>query len=376
MGDKMTSTLAQKTVYENKSHAAVQLPLTPELQQYHENGTFALVEDPQNTKRASIVGMFVLRPAKEAWIGNPTSFSDAKHWAFNVKGADGGWLIANGNAVDAYRLALQYGVSDAVMVGSTTVAKEGVPHDGHKGYLWQPYGPANWPHLRAADPNLAAKIARQREEWQKLGYLSGRKYPAQIVITGSGEHRPGTRDILEASIFYETHPDGTPIEAYVLTSESGAQKIRERAGKYPLAGGIDKILLPLSPPGEPDKLDIARVPQFLYDSLGMRIVNHDGGQTILSEFSKAGALPQLNLTLARNRSVAQVFADYPLEHAPVRLTEEDRTRLISELDSRIQYFFTGPEGRIPAELIAAQIITDAAQDVAVVSFDARKLHGL
>jgi len=369
--------LKQTTVYDDKTHIAKELPLIPELAAYHTGGTFVLVEDPLQTHRASIVGMFVLRPAKEGWTGPVDSFYDAKQWAFNVKGADGGWLIANGNVVDAYRLALQYGVSDAVMVGSTTVAKEGVPHGiGQKGYLWQPYGPAAWGHLKAQDPALAGKIAKQRIEWQKEGYLSYRKYPAQIVITGSGEHRAGTRDILEASIFYEKHPDGTPIEAYILTSETGASRIRERASKYPLALGIDKLLLPLSPQGQPDKLDIAGVPKFLYDSLGMRIVNHDGGQTILSEFSKAGALPQLNLTLGRTRSVTEVFRSYPLQHAPVPMSEPERQKLLSEFDTRVQYFFSNPEGKLPKELVAAQIITDVAQDVAVVTFDARALRGL
>ncbi len=368
--------LNHKTTYHDSTQYVKELPLIPELRAYHENGTFALVEDPHKTGKALIIGMFVLRPAKDGWSGDLTSFYDTKKWAFNVKGADGGWLIANGNHVDAYRLALQYGVSDAVMVGSTTVAKEGVPHGANKGYLWQPYGPAQWGHVKAADPNLADKIARQRTEWQKLGYLSSRKYPAQIVITGSGEHRAGTRDILEASIFYEKHPDGTPIESYILTSETGAGRIRERAGKYALNNSIDKILLPLSPEGQPDKLDIARVPQYLHDELGMLLVNHDGGQTILSEFSKAGALPQINLTLARKRGVQEVFREYPLEFAPVKMTEEQRLAILADFDARVQYFFTGVDGKLPRELVPAQVITDSAQDVAVVTFNAQKLRGL
>ncbi len=53
--------------------------------------------------------------------------------AFNLKGKDGGGLIANGAAVDAYRLGMQYGLADAVMVGSNTVSIEG------KYYLHLPY---------------------------------------------------------------------------------------------------------------------------------------------------------------------------------------------------------------------------------------------
>lgn len=371
--------LEHKTIYENKSKIAVQLPLIEELKQYHKNGTFALIEDPTRTQKALILGMFVLRPAQEGWKapilvdGHPTLY-EAKKWAFNVKGADGGWLIANGNLVDAYRLALQYGVSDAVMVGSTTVAKEGTPHGKNPGYLWQPYGPANWPHIKAADAQLYEKIMRQRKEWQRLGYLSGRKYPAQIVITQSGKE--SSPDILDARVFHATHPDGSPIEAYILTSRTGAERIKNRAAKFGLEGRINDILIVLSQEGSPETLDLSRVPQTLYDKYGMKMVNHDGGQTILSEFSKAGILPQINLTLARNQSVRDVLQTYDLRHAPVELTEEQREGLLKTFEDCVQHFFTTPDGSVPRQLEPIQIIADNKDQVAVITFDARDVKGL
>lgn len=371
--------LEHKTAYENKTKIAVELPLIDELKEYHTNGTFALVEDPKRTKKALILGMFVLRPAQEAWKapvlldGHPTLYGPKK-WAFNVKGADGGWLIANGSVVDAYRLALQYGVSDAVMVGSTTVAKEGVPHGKNPGYLWQPYGPANWPHVKAADPQLYEKIMKQRQEWQRLGYLSNRRYPAQIVITQSGKE--SSPDILDARIFHSAHPDGSPIEAYILTSKTGAERIKSRAAKFGLEGRIDEMLIVLSPKDAPEKLELSRVPQTLYDAYGMMMVNHDGGQTILSEFSKAGVLPQINLTLARNQSVRDVLQEYDLRHAPVGMTEEQRDELLKTFEGRVQYFFTTSDGKIPRQLEPIQIITDGKDQVAVVAFDARNRKGL
>ena len=67
--------------------------------------------------------MFVLRPAISNWIdpildkkGDPSSMYKVEHgWSYNFNGLDGGWLLANGNPLDAYRLALQYGATDAVI---------------------------------------------------------------------------------------------------------------------------------------------------------------------------------------------------------------------------------------------------------------------
>ena len=372
------SKLIHRTIFEAPNKVSVNLPLSDELRVYHPQGTFPLVEDPKTTKRASIVGMFVLRPTKKGWTqpilqDQHPSFYDVAGWGFNVKGADGGWLIANGNVVDAYRLALQYGVSDAVMVGSTTVAKEGTPHGKNPGHLWQPYGPTSWGHLHAQDPDLLVKIMRQRGQWQAEGYLSDRKYPAQIVITQSGKE--STPDILDARIFHEKHPDGQPIEAYILTSKTGAERIRSRAMKFGLEARMDDILIVLSPDGQDDVVDLKRVPQVLYDDYEMRIVNHDGGQTILSEFARAGVLPQINLTLARGNPIYEVLQSYELKYAPMPMTEETRKEILASFEERVQYFFPNSDLKIPKEMVPVQILTDSSQDVAVVTFDTRALAG-
>ena len=167
------STLKHESVYEDHERVATQMSLGPELGPLGAGATFPLVEDPRQTDRTAIIGMFVLRPARRPWTaaildaGQPRSMFAAEDWSFNVRGVDGGWLIAGGNPLDAYRLALQYGLSDAVIVGSNTVAKEGVDHGAEPGYLWQPYGPATWPHLAALDPGLTDKIARVRSAWQQ-----------------------------------------------------------------------------------------------------------------------------------------------------------------------------------------------------------------
>lgn len=98
--------------------------------------------------------MFVVRPSQTAWTAPITVAPDntlnsalyeVEDWVFNYAGLDGGWLIADGSPLDAFRVALQYGLSDGVIFGSYTAATEGVDKPDHKGYLWQPYSPVEWP---------------------------------------------------------------------------------------------------------------------------------------------------------------------------------------------------------------------------------------
>ncbi len=362
--------LEHKEIYKNHGLAACTLDLGEDLGALGNGASFPLVEDPRQVNRTVIVGMFVLRPARVAWspADGSVDFASAQDWCFNVRGVDGGWLIAGGNPLDAYRLALQYGLSDAVIVGSNTVAKEGVDHGEQPGYLWQPYGPASWPHLAAIDSHLTDRIANVRKDWQRQGVLSSRKWPAQIVVSQSGEHRPPANDLFQARVFSATHPDGTPVETYVLTSEAGAQRLRQRAGNHRLGRSVDEILVAISPPGQPEVLDIANVPEALRRRFDIRIANHDGGQTVLSKFSEAGVVSQINLTLMRNASVFDVLRQDP------RLPAEQRQRMIDEFDSRRQLFFSG-DHRLPRALKPMSVLSDGGNAL-VASFDARALRGL
>ena len=293
---------------------------------------FPLVFDPIVQQKALIIGMFVLRPSIVPWNSplpmcsekneNDALLHEMQHidsLAFNYTGLDGGWLIADQNKLDAFRLAFQYGISDAVIIGSNTVSTEGLnkldPNDSNtvlsQGYMWQPYGPCEWPHLKNTLPNLFELIMKQREELQADGLLSPRKFPAQIVFTWSGLHREGGNDFLEARIFSSCHPEeygGEPIECYILTGEKGAENIRTRVEKkYPhLQSRINDILIVIpSPPSSSSSssqnvistkddvdndydVDISLVPTLLFQKLNMRIVNHDGGQRVLNAFCKAG----------------------------------------------------------------------------------------
>ena len=338
-----------------------------------EGADFALVEDPRLTDRALIIGMFVLRPALTGWSapilqdGKPV-ISEVSGWSHNVSGLDGGGFIADGCAFDAYRLGLQYGLSDAVMVGTGTALKEGVPHDGQPGYLWQPYGPASWPHVAAAEPELDRKIWGVRQLWQQQGLLSSRRYPAQIIVTRSG-NAGVDHDVFDARVFHAKHPDGAPLESYILTSHTGAERLRSRAASHGFQDRISSMLIVCSPEDNPDELDIAAVPLLLRQKLDIRIANHDGGSIVLSEFSKAGALAQINFTLMRGRSVLEVYKSKQNSLTPLELEELSRT-----FESRCSMMFAG-DRRLPPNLRPISVLVDDNEGC-VVCFDARQQRGL
>ncbi|MFN2376727.1 MAG: hypothetical protein ABR538_09330 [Candidatus Binatia bacterium] len=333
--------LLQRTFFEDASRIEVGLPLGDVLGALHPGGVFPLVEDPRRSGGCCIVGMMVLRGADSAWRPErleedlPSALHQSGGWCFDVDGVSGSWPISGGNAVDAYRLALQYGVMDAVLAGAATVSREGMVAGARPGHLWQPYAPLSWPSLAAHRELLEPAIAALRRDWQERGLLSERRWPAQIAVTAGGS--PG---LLDARIFHDRHPDGTAIEAWLLTSEAGAGRLRESARKKGLR--IDDRLLVTSPPGRPAELDVAGVPKLLRDRLDVRLAEHDGGALSLGAFLAAGAIAQLNLSLMRRRSVRDVIAASP------RLGEEERALVLGSWKGRAQLFPIGAmeEGKL------------------------------
>lgn len=348
------------------SRIALEVPLATDL---GSNFGFPLVEDPRVTDRALMIGMFVTRPLAQAWQ-QPILTADGapdlrplRQLVANVRGAEGGWLISGGNAFDAERLALHYGLVDAVLIGSGTLFAEGYsPRVGNavSGYLWQDYTPLAWPQLADRAAVVAAGIRSTRRSWQRLGVLSSRDRPAQIVVTESGRRAVDGRHVGDAAIFTARHPDGSPIEAYVLTSETGAQRLLatdERRWR-----NHDDRLLVVSPPGEPDRIDLRAVPTLLRRRLDIRIANHDGGRTVLNAFVHAGAVPQLHLTIMRNRSLAEHIGQ------DARLPLGLRVALQRDLAQRCELLFPG--GEIPAGYRPLQVLSDG-EDAVVVAFDTR-----
>lgn len=271
------------------------------------NGVYPLIIDPIKQKKAAIIGMFVLRPLEHPCDG---SIYDIDDWIYNVSTINGGGIISQGNQVDSFRLALQYGLSDAVIMSSHVVSTEGVTtRETSPGYLWQPHFPLTWPHMANIPPpntpaHLLYMISDQRNQWQELNYLSSRKRPAQIVYTRSGARHPTARhDFLDAYIF----SDQQALEVYILTSTHGAQAITERVMTMDrfrhLRHRLQQMLIVHSPADNPSLVDLATIPQRLYDQFDMRIVNHDGGKVVFDEFMRYGAVNQVNITFCRKNSL-------------------------------------------------------------------------
>jgi hypothetical protein len=380
--------MEHRTVFEG-TDAAVKLPFTEAILKYHPNGCFPLLMDPKVERKAVIIGMFVLRPAQNKALtgdiidsdGLPTKdiYDPELNWVYNLDGIDGGWVIANLNSVDAYRLGMQYGVSDAVMVGTSTACAEGISKKGKLGYLWQPYYPLNWDSVKHHDSSMVEKVAEMRKLWQDLGYLSDRKYPAQILITRSGKKPEDYPDFLEARIFTATHPTGEPVESYILTTKVGAERIRDRCHLFDLQDRIDDILivLPSFPSGEED-MDLSSLPSLLYEKYNMKIVDHDGGQKVLQDFCRQGVIPQMNLTLGRKMHLQEV-----LQRLPTSIISEELSQTcLSSFDKRVRSFFSyplssQPEDKatfsqgIPPSLPISYCVEDDNKDVAVITFNTK-----
>ncbi len=365
--------LRHKEIYIDDALVAVKLPFTKRMQEFHPDGNFPLLDDPIKSECTSIIGMFILRPARQAWEkpvlkeDGSCSVYDVKDWVYNLNSINGGAVIANGNIMDGYRLGMQYAVSDAVIIGSSTVLNDGLPDsDGTPGYTWLPYNCTEWPHLKAADSKMMDRFLEQRKLWQDMGYVSDRTYPAQIVVTQSGKET--TPDLLSASVFHEHHPDGTPVETFILTSKSGAENIKTRAGKYGLAERINDMLIILSPQDDPHKIDLPELPGILYTKYNIKIANHDGGAMVLRAFCEAGIVAQFNFTFGRRPSLFEVVK------SSLVIKDEERNRVLDDFDHLVLKFFNNHDGSIPGNISIAQIIVDEPDEAAVLVLDTRNVR--
>ncbi len=360
-------------IYLDERRIEVKIPFTDEMKYFFKDGDFPLVADPLKTRKTAIIGMFILRPAFETWTEKPVqdngqlSIYEVKHWVYNIDGLSGGGILANENLMDAYRLAMQYAITDAVIIGSSTIIKDGVPkEDGSPGYLWLPHYCAEWPHLKKADPEMMNRFRAQRKLMQRLGYASHRKYPAQIAVTRSGKKTDP--DLLSASIFHEKLPDGSPIETYIVTSKKGAEVIRERAADYGLEHRMDNILIPLSPEHDSAEIDLHRLPGYLFNNYNIILANHDGGKMVLEAFCNAGIMDQFNFTFARKPSL------YDAVRLNADIDESLKNKILRDFSSRTRDFFDTESGRMPKSFPVTEIIIDEPDEAAVIVLDTRKIR--
>ena len=260
-----------------------------------------LVADPGMSQEALIVGSAVLRPAK-AELDRATvarsgveAFRSGLQWCHDVEGLPAGAVVSAGSRLDAVRLAMHYGLSDAILVGSATVTAEGLPQAGRPGWRWRAETPLSFPVLADVRDELAAALRATRVRWQAEGCLSARPEPALVVLTRAQTSAPPTW--LRAPALREG-------EAFVVTSNAGAKRLSawHRAGVEG-APAEDRVLC-ASPPDQPEALDIRAVPRLLRERLDVRLAGHDGGRRTLAAFSRCGALHQLNITFVGRPSFA------------------------------------------------------------------------
>jgi riboflavin biosynthesis pyrimidine reductase len=345
--------LEQCEVLRDRSRIAVELPLGGRLEGLADGVGYPLVRDPRGSDRACIVGMTVLRPRDRGWSPSPTALAagtalgEGEQWCDTVPGAEGGATIAAGDPLDALRLAFQYALADAVIVGSGTVLAEGMGTAGHR---WQPEDPAGWPQLRELWPDLLDELARVRRRWQAMEVLSSRARPLPVMVS-----RSGTPELLQARVLQEREGSGAHPAAAILTSRRGAQRLR-RAGADPRR--IE--LIDLSPPGaNAETMALEQVPALLRSRLDVRIAEHDGGRTVMAAFAAAGALDQLHLTLMRGRSLRTVLAkDSPDGEDPA---------------ASASTFFPG-DGRLPPALAPVSLLAGSGEAL-IACLDARAWDG-
>lgn len=260
-----------------------------------------LVLDPRSAPDALIVGSAVLRPArgeldrKIVAARGADAFASELEWCHEVEGLPAGAVLSAGSRLDAVRLAMHYGLADAILVGSATVAAEGLPREGRPGWRWRAETPLAFPVLADVREQLGGALRETRRHWQTQGFLSGRDRPALVVVTRA--RSPEMPAWLRAPALREG-------ECYVLTSRAGAERLSawRRAGAE--GAPPEDMLLPASPPGQPEEIDVAAVPRLLRERLGVRMAGHDGGRRTLAAFSRAGALHQANLTFVGRPSLA------------------------------------------------------------------------
>jgi len=365
--------LNHSRIYCNKNLINIKIPFTEGMQKFYKDGNFPLISDPLKSEETAIIGMFILRPGEDAWSepiilkDGSLSIYNIEHWIYNIKELSGGGIIANGNVMDGYRLAMQYAITDAVIIGSSTIINDGTPReDGNPGYIWLPQYCAQWPHLKAADPEMQDRFRKQRKLMQKLGYASQRDYPAQIAVTRSGNRTD--QDLLSASIFHEKLPDGSPIEAYIVTSKTGSDKIRNRAAEFNLENRIDNILIVLSPENNPDDIDLKKLPGILFKDYNIILANHDGGKKILEAFCNAGIINQFNFTFARKPSLYDAVKNNP------DIDSDIKQEVLHDFTTSCIDFFDTENGSMPKNFPVAEIIVDEPDEAAVVVLDTRSIR--
>lgn len=215
--------------------------LGPELQQLYD-GNLSFDDGPR--QRPYVIGNFV-----ETLDGVVS---------YNLAGRSGGQPISGGCAEDLFLMGLLRAVSDAVLIGAGTLR-------GDPGHVRIP---------AAIYPEAASLYAALRE---KAGQPP---LPWNVILSSSGNI-----DFAEPTF----HTAG--LRAAIITTLEGAARLATVA-----VGQRGNATVYST--GESGATTPAAVLRILHDTLGVRLLLHEGGPSVFGQFLRASLIDTLFLTLA------------------------------------------------------------------------------
>lgn len=182
---------------------------------------------------------------------------------FNLRNNPGGGPISRRNFADAFGMLLLRAAADAVMIGVKTVNEEDT-HIWDTDYIFQYF-----PQMRGQTEFQDAINAFRTSLGKKT------KKPITFIVTNSGHVNFG------ASVF---QPD-SGVTTYVVTGERGRERI---AKDHP---GYAHVLAF----GE-DALDEEAMLKYLKKEMGINLLLHEGGRSVVESLIKQGFVDQFFLT--------------------------------------------------------------------------------
>jgi riboflavin biosynthesis pyrimidine reductase len=192
-------------------------------------------------------------PAERPWLF--TNFVQSLDGIVSFSGKDASTADLSRSQEDRWLMDLLRAHADAVLLGVNTLIAEAAQHASGRGFVYR----------------------IQDEELRGLRRRLGRGREKNIFVTGSA-----ALDLSKYRVF-----DGEHVDAFILTTEAGANRLAERA-THPhvrvLAAGEDKTV------------DLPRAMRLLRRELGIERLLCEGGPTLHGNLQRAGLVDEMFLT--------------------------------------------------------------------------------
>ncbi|MBI2537845.1 MAG: dihydrofolate reductase family protein [Gemmatimonadetes bacterium] len=179
--------------------------------------------------------------------------------SYDIAGSSGGGHVSGFNPQDAFVIGLLRACADAVMVGAGTL-------HGDPG------------HVRTASFIFPEAQRRYAELRQALGKTT--LHPLNVIISGSGRV-----DLAEPTF----HTPG--LKTLIVTSRAGCAHLEATHGAALATTRVATA-------GDGPALAPEVILTLLYRDLGVRLLVHEGGPTLLGPFLAEGLIDELFLTIA------------------------------------------------------------------------------